>query len=375
MIIESDVKLDYADVLIAPKWSALGSRDVGIAATLRTFMFRHTVDQLLTTTTTPIIASNMDHTGTLGMAEATQLMGCNTALNKFYEVPPAILTAKSKAELGALLDKSARIRDVWEEAWHTIGCSDESLKKLEFLLKIIPNLKLCIDVANGHTENFRLYIQQVRAMAPRAVIMAGNVASASMTQALILAGADIVKVGIGSGSVCLTRKMTGVGYPQLSAIIECADTAHGLGGHICADGGIVVPGDICKAFAAGADFVMLGSMFAGHDECAGERIVEYTEGYDGNGSPTVDERITGITFRGMASREAQMDHYGEVKEYRAIEGKQVVVPYKGTVRETIKEIYGGIRSCMTYIGAKNLKSIPKCATLIRVNRQLNESLS
>ena len=187
------------------------------------------------------------------------------------------------------------------------------------------------------------------------IIIAGNVCTPEATEQIILAGADIVKIGIGPGSVCTTRKMTGVGYPQLSATIECADAAHGLGGHIITDGGCTVPGDIAKSFGAGADFVMLGGMLAGHDECNGESVGDRK-----------------MIFYGMSSDTAQLKYYGEKKSHRASEGKAVYVDYKGSVKDTIEEILGGLRSACTYAGARTLKALPKCATFVKVNRQLNE---
>jgi GMP reductase len=213
---------------------------------------------------------------------------------------------------------------------------------------------LCIDIANGYTERFFSYINKVRERHSNAIITAGNVCTPEATEQIILAGADIVKLGIGPGSVCTTRNMTGVGYPQLSCIIECADAAHGLGGHVMSDGGCVVPGDIAKAFGAGADFVMLGGMLAGHKECEGEIENDH------------------MVFYGMSSEEAQLKYYGEKQKYKASEGKAVQVPYRGSVRKTIEEILGGLRSACTYAGAQTLKALPKCTTFVRVNRQLNE---
>ena len=213
---------------------------------------------------------------------------------------------------------------------------------------------ICIDVANGYSEHFGTFVSRVRDKYPNHTIIAGNVVTADMTQELILRGADIVKVGIGPGSVCTTRIQTGVGYPQLSAVIECADAAHGLGGHIISDGGCTCPGDVAKAFGAGADFVMLGGMLAGHDE----------------GGGTVDE--TGyVTFYGMSSDTAMNKHNGGVADYRSSEGRTVRVPYKGKVSKTVLDILGGIRSTCTYVGAENLKNLSKCTTFVRVTQQFN----
>jgi GMP reductase len=221
-----------------------------------------------------------------------------------------------------------------------------------------PHQFFCLDVANGYSEEFLDFVRQVRKQWRDKIIIAGNVVTAEMTEALILAGADIVKVGIGPGSVCTTRKITGVGYPQLSAVMECADAAHGIGGHIMADGGCQSSGDVAKAFGAGADFVMLGGMLAGHDECAGDMVA----GEDG----TLYK-----TFYGMSSDTAMNKHSGGVATYRASEGKTVRVEYRGPVQNTMNQILGGIRSACTYTGARTLKQLPKCTTFIRVKRQLN----
>lgn len=195
---------------------------------------------------------------------------------------------------------------------------------------------------------------------PDLVIIAGNVVTGDMTTELILKGADIVKCGIGPGSVCTTRIQTGVGYPQLSAIIECADAAHGLNGHIVADGGCTTTGDIAKAFGAGADFVMIGGMFAGHNEGGGEKI------YEKDHSEPV-----GIRFYGMSSDTANTKHFGGLKNYRASEGREIIVPYRNEIASTVQEILGGLRSCCTYVGSRTLKSLPKCTTFVRTNKTHN----
>ena len=241
-----------------------------------------------------------------------------------------------------------------------MGITKDDLDKFERVMERAGDAihYVCIDVANGYTETFVKFVAKIRGAYPRLTIMAGNVVTGEMTEELILSGADIVKVGIGPGSVCTTRNMTGVGYPQLSAIIECADAAHGLGGRICADGGCTSPGDVAKAFGGGADFVMLGGMLAGHDECAGE-IVEQ----DG-------ERFK--RFYGMSSRAAMEKYTGGVAQYRAAEGKEVLVPYRGPVDEALQDILGGVRSACTYVGARTLKELSKRTTFVRVSMELNE---
>jgi GMP reductase len=251
--------------------------------------------------------------------------------------------------------------DASENAWYSVGIKEADHDKLDTVLKQVDGdriNKLCIDVANGYSERFSNFVKQTRDKYPNKTIMAGNVVTGEMTEELILSGADIVKVGIGPGSVCTTRKMTGVGYPQLSATIECADAAHGLGGLVCTDGGCTVPGDIAKAFGAGADFVMLGGMLAGHDQSENETIEEDGKKYS--------------VFYGMSSDTAMERHSGGVAIYRASEGKTVKIPYRGDVNErTMQDILGGLRSACTYVGATRLKELSKRTTFIMVGQQIN----
>jgi GMP reductase len=345
MRIENDVKLDFKDVLIRPKRSTLTTRsDVDIS---REFHFRHTGTQYAGI---PIIASNMDTTGTFEMARALDAFRMSVALQKYAEVDEYV------AFFRALERKSS--------AFYSLGIAKQDEDKLHRVMKAAGEgagssiTYICIDVANGYTEGFTRFVARIRERYPHLVIMAGNVVTGEMTEELILSGADIVKVGIGPGSVCTTRRITGVGYPQLSAIIECADAAHGLEGHICADGGCTTPGDVAKAFGGGADFVMLGGMFAGHDESGGD-IVER----DGK---------KWKRFYGMSSRLAMDRYAGGVAKYRAAEGKEVLVPYRGPVSGTAEEILGGVRSACTYVGARRLREFSKRTTFIRVTQQSNE---
>ena len=240
------------------------------------------------------------------------------------------------------------------------GTSKDSYNRLNSILKKYPKFKfICIDVANGYSENFSNFVSEVRKKYPKKTIIAGNVVTADMTQELVLSGADIVKVGIGPGSVCTTRIQTGVGYPQLSAVMECADAAHGLGAHIIADGGCTCPGDVAKGFGAGADFVMLGGMLAGHKEGGGDIIEE-------NG-------IKFIEFYGSSSEEANEKHYGGLANYRSSEGKKVKIQMKNSLDSTIRDILGGVRSSCTYVGASSLKQLSKCTTFVRVNNQYNDT--
>ncbi|MDR1057865.1 MAG: GMP reductase [Coxiellaceae bacterium] len=340
MRIEEDIKLDFKDVLIRPKRSALRSRvDVDVN---REYKFLHNDYQWLGV---PIIAANMDHTGTFAMANVLAKHKLLTAINKFVTTE-------------AWHDFATKSPDLLAYVFVTVGSSKADFKILCTILPMINCTMICLDVANGYSQHFVDALKRIRSKFPDRVIMAGNVVTGEMTEELLLSGADIVKVGIGPGSTCVTRKKTGVGYPQLSAIIECADAAHGLRGHVCADGGCAVPGDVVKAFAAGADFVMLGGMFAGHDECAGEIFTERGSSYK--------------RFYGMSSAEAMNKYAGGVACYRASEGKSVNVPYRGKVENTVLDILGGLRSACTYIGARKLKELSKCTTFVRVTQQLNE---
>jgi GMP reductase len=245
---------------------------------------------------------------------------------------------------------------------YTMGMGKDNFAEVDKARQIIdlyPSIKfICIDVANGYTEKFVRYVSSIRSLFPQQAIIAGNVVSREMTEALLLAGANIIKIGIGPGSVCTTRKVAGVGYPQLSCIMECADAAHGLNGYVLSDGGCTCPGDVAKAFGAGADFVMLGGMFAGTNEASGEDVYK-------------DSRLVGKRFYGMSSDTAMEKYAGGVATYRASEGKTVDVPYTGPISEVMKSILGGVRSACTYVGADKLKDLPKRTTFVRVNRQLN----
>lgn len=340
MRIEYDVKLDFRDVLIRPKRSVLKTRSEVLLD--REFRFKHTGT---TWQGVPIIAANMDHTGTFNMAAALSKHHLLTALDKFL----------TPEDWRVMVEKNP---EILASCMVSVGISEADFKKLAEVMSIAPIPFICLDVANGYTERFVACLEHLRETYPNTVIMAGNVVTGEMVEELILSGADIVKIGIGPGSVCTTREKTGVGYPQLSATIECADAAHGLGGYVCADGGCTTPGDVAKAFAGGADFVMLGGMFAGHDECSGEVIETNNKKYK--------------RFYGMSSAEAMANHHGNMANYRASEGRSVNVPYRGPVDHTVLDILGGLRSTCTYVGAHRLKELSKRTTFIRVTNQLNE---
>jgi GMP reductase len=341
MRIEYDIKLGFKDVMIRPKRSTLKSRsEVSLD---REFKFLHSS---ITWEGIPIIAANMDTVGTFEMAKALSNNKLITALHKHYTINDWNQFLKTTPN---------HITDYMSIS---TGISKHDSTKLAAIIEQNPQLNfICIDVANGYSEHFVTFVKKTRNLYPNKIIIAGNVVTGEMVEELLLAGADIVKVGIGPGSVCTTRIKTGVGYPQLSAIIECADAAHGLGGQIISDGGCVTPGDVAKAFGAGADFVMLGGMLAGHDESGGDIIEKNGKSYR--------------KFYGMSSSTAMEKHVGHVAEYRASEGKTVEIPYRGNVNNTVQDILGGLRSTCTYVGARRLKELTKRTTFIRVAEQEN----
>ncbi len=345
MKIKQEIELDFKDVLIEPKRSSLSSRSE--VSLIKHYNFANSP---YSWSGVPIIAANMDTVGSIKMARIFHEKGLMVALHKHY----------TTEELSRFF-----LEEASQNTFYSIGIVESDLKKLEEVIKKVGvwngevGIKqVCIDVANGYTETFVDFIRKFRDQYKGLTIMAGNVVTGEMTEELILSGVDIVKVGIGPGSVCTTRKMTGVGYPQLSAVIECADAAHGIGGHICSDGGCTVPGDLAKAFGGGSDFIMLGGMLAGHHECDGEVVEQNGKQY--------------LKFYGMSSKEAMNKHHGGVANYRASEGKCVLIELKGSVENTLQDILGGVRSACTYVGAKNLKELPKRTTFIKVTQQINE---
>jgi GMP reductase len=341
MHIEQDIKLGFKDVLIRPKRSTLKSRSQ--VSLERSYTF---VNSKKTWTGVPIIAANMDTVGTFEMAAKLAEYKILTAVHKHY-------SAEQWQTFIAELEPS-----LVEHIMLSTGTSDADFDRVVEILNTNPSIQfLCVDVANGYSEHFVAFVRRARKQLPNITMVAGNVVTGEMAEELILSGADIVKVGIGPGSVCTTRVKTGVGYPQLSASIECADAAHGLGGHTISDGGCTCAGDVSKAFGSGADFVMLGGMLAGHDESGGELIerdgVQYKQ------------------FYGMSSATAMDKHAGGVANYRASEGKAVEISYRGSVDNTVQDVLGGVRSTCTYVGASSLKELSKRTTFIRVQEQEN----
>ena len=343
MRIEEDIKLDYSDVLFRPKRSTLQSRkDVNLK---RTYKFKYSNHEW---SGIPIMAANMDGVGELGIAEKLSEFEMITCLTKQHDLK--------------MIRSDKKVKDIFKNIVLSMGTREDDFNRVSEILKECSYFQfICIDVANGYSEHFSKFVKSVRDKYPTKTIIAGNVVTADMTQELILSGADIVKVGIGPGSVCTTRIQTGVGYPQLSAVIECADAAHGLGAHIIADGGCTCPGDVAKGFGGGADFVMLGGMLAGHDEGKGNIIEKSGEKF--------------IQFYGSSSEVANERHYGGLNGYRSSEGREVLLRYRGKINDTVINILGGVRSSCTYVGARSLKELSKCTTFVRVSNQFNDTFT
>ncbi len=338
MRIEPEVKLDFADVLIKPKRSNLNSRaDVELN---RSFKFLNSQQEW---TGFPLIAANMSCVGTVAMSRALTPLKVCTALHKY------ILIEEIKE-----LFKEPNIRDY---TFITTGITPDDIKRLLILKKEVDFRLLAIEVANGYHDHFANMVEYIRKEFPDKIIMAGNIASGDMAAELLLKGADLIKCGIGSGKTCITRIKTGIGAPQFSAILEVADTCHGMGGHCVSDGGHESEGDIAKAIGAGSDFVMVGGILAGTDPCEGNFLTD----------PETRKPIR-FQFYGMSSEEALNKFHGGKKSYRVAEGISIDVPYKGSVINVINEIKGSLASTCSYVGAKSLKNLSKCTTFIRVNR-------
>lgn len=344
MKIENDIKLDFNDVLFRPKRSTLSSRsEVDLE---RAFTFKHSKR---TWKGIPLITSNMDTVSSVEMFKKMSAHKCITCFHKYIDLNEIITACSNGFDSRYFMLSTGITDDDFTRIKSQVAKLNENKVDVNFI---------CIDVANGYMFKLIDFCKKMRKEFPEITLVAGNVVSREITEELIInGGIDIVKVGIGSGAVCTTRLQTGVGMPQFSAVMECADAAHGLGGTIISDGGICVPGDVAKAYGGGADFVMAGSMFAGHDECPGDVVEE-----DG---------VKYKLFYGMSSDTAMNKYHGGVANYRSSEGKTVKVKLKGSVDETVYNILGGVRSTCTYIGASRLKDINKCATFLRVNRQVN----
>ncbi len=349
MRIEAEIKLDYKDVLLRPKRSTLTSRkDVDLT---RTFKFYHSPKVW---TGVPIMTANMASCGTFDMARTLAPHQIITTFHKYYDVSDYVEFFKDFSQPDYVM--------------YTLGTREEDFEKLHQMIKsdLMKNFSfVCLDIPNGYLEHFLKKIAEVRALLPEHILVAGNVVTNEISEEIILSGADIVKVGIGPGSACTTRRMTGVGYPQLSAVIECADAVHGIAndqgyGLVIADGGQQYPSCVAKAFCAGADFNMYGSMFSGYDQSGGELVEVDGKKYK--------------EYFGSSSNKALQKFYGKKEKHRSSEGREVLMPYKGDIGNYIQDLFGALRSTGTYIGARSLKEFCKRATFVRVNSQLTNYL-
>jgi len=344
MKIDNEIKLDFSDVLFRPKRSTLSSRnEVNLE---REYVFKHSKRSW---NGVPIITSNMDTIGTVDMFRSLSKQKILTCFHKYIDVNEIVSACKEGYDSKYFILSTG----ITENDFDRLVVNSNILKDNDIDLNFI-----CIDVANGYMFKLIEYCKKIRHHFPDVTLIAGNVVTREIVEELVITGVvDIIKVGIGSGAVCTTRLQTGVGIPQFSAVMECSDAAHGLDAMIISDGGICCPGDISKAFGGGADFVMMGNMFSGHDECSGEIVEENGKKYK--------------LFYGMSSDTAMTKYHGGVAKYRSSEGKTVKSAYKGPVENTINNMLGGIRSTCTYVGAQRLKDLSKCATFVRVTSQLN----
>jgi GMP reductase len=355
--INTSPQYDYNNVLIRPKRSDLRSRSEVDLTRKCTFKYGTVKWEGV-----PLIAANMDTTGTFNVYEVLSKHNILTAMNKFYtkedymEYMSCDSTDEPATNFGSIQLRPPKLDP--NLFMVSTGISDADLEQLQGILSVIECNWICIDIANGYIKSMVDFCKRVRELYPTKIIVGGNVATREMVEELILnGGVDVVKVGIGPGSACSTRLKTGVGVPQLSAVMECADAAHGVNGHIIADGGITCPGDVAKALGGGADFVMLGGQFAGHKENPGKLV-------------NIDGKFF-KSFYGMSSKKAQKTHYGKMDKYRASEGRELMIPYKGELNDTVGDYLGGLRSTCTYIGAKNIKDMPKCTTFGLTTQQVN----
>ena len=349
-MISEDIKLDYDDVLIIPERSGVSSRKLVCLETTAEFADRNAKFRGI-----PIMAANMDGVGTFEMADRLKSRGLFTCLTKFHEADDLVEFLSGDGER---CDFCAVTIGISDDDWNRFRTVADGLDgRLRYA---------CLDVANGYTDRFVDCVDRFRRTYPDIVLIAGNVVTPEQTVRLIEAGADVVKVGIGGGSVCETRIKTGVGYPQFSVVVECVHAAHRMGARIVADGGCSSPGDVAKALAAGADFVMLGGMFAGHTEGGGTIIDRYfrSEEVDRDGNPLIERRQF-VEFYGMSSKTANEKHFGGLQNYRSSEGRTVLLPLKPSLDDTISDLLGGLRSACSYVGARSLTELPKKASFVR----------
>ena len=346
-----ETKLDYGNVLLVPgtNTSVASRKDVDLNCSIQFPKQPAVVYKGI-----PIMAANMDGVGTLEMADALTKMGLFSCLTKSY----------NSQELVKFFEKDPARK---EFCAITVGLREADRDVFAAVHQKVGALQyVCLDVANGHTERFVEFLGRFRKDFHDVVIIAGNVVTPEQTLALASAGADLIKVGIGPGSVCETRIKTGVGYPQFSAIIECGQAARAAGVGIVADGGCTCPGDVAKALAAGAEFVMLGGMLAGHDEGGGRVLIRtfQTQELKEDGEPII-KKSKFVQFYGMSSHVANEKHFDGMQPWKTSEGREVLLPYKASLTETVQDLLGGLRSTCTYLGAKNISELPSKSRFVR----------
>lgn len=344
--VRQNICLDFKDVLIRPMRTQVYSRsNVNVE---REFKFIHST---IKWTGVPIMAANMDTIGTFKVHRVMSENKCLTALHKFYTIEDF-----EDIVVSSICDSS-----FWKNMIISTGISESDISRIDAILSKYPIDWICVDVANGYMEKLIDVCADLRKKYPDKIIIAGNVATPDIMKDLVVwGGVDIVKIGIGPGSACITRQKAGVGVPQLTAVLECADEAERLGCHIICDGGITCPGDMAKAFVAGADFVMCGGAFSGHDENPGDVVYRDGKQYK--------------KFYGMSSEMAMKTHYGKMEKYRSSEGRELEVLCKGPLQNTIYDYLGGVRSACAYIDCTSLEQMPKRGEFVRVTQQLNTSL-
>ena len=348
--ISDDIKLSYDDVLIVPQANSFKSRkDIEVEVE---YGFLHSSKVFRGV---PIMTANMATCGTFEIAKVLSTYNIITTFHKYYTVSEYVDFFKE-------FNSSYTI-------CYTLGSREKDIEQLKEMIemRLIDNFDfICIDVPNGYIDVFIETISLVRGLCPNHIIIAGNVVTPEQTLKCLKAGCDVVKIGIGPGSACTTRRMAGVGYPQISAVLECSKVAQeyvaktGHRGRVICDGGQQFVGDVCKGFCAGADFNMFGSMFSGYDESGGEVVEFYGKKYK--------------EYFGSSSTKALNKFYGKKDKHRASEGRETYVEYKGSIHDFIQELFGGIRSCGTYIGAKGISEFFERSVFVRTNQQVTNYL-
>ena len=357
MNIVKEEQLDFDDVMIMPKPSTVESRkDTTI---VRPFKFKWT-DKVIEGN--PAIAANMTTTGTFEMANELQKHQMFCALHKHY----------SPEEVIRFLEENKRNFGTNDYIFIGTGLRQGDFENLKKIMATGLCNNICLDAPNGYIQGFVQHLNRLRHTFPHSIIMAGNVVTPEKTFEILQNGADVVKVGIGSGSACSTRVKTGVGRPQLSTILDCVSSAKRYGGLICSDGGIQKPADYVKAIAAYADFVMMGGYLAGCSEAGGDLICRHIKTGEQMPSGREETRIREYKmFYGMSSEYAQKNHYRNgMPSYRASEGIVSLVPHKGPVRDTIQDLEGGLRSAMTYTDSRTIDEFQRNVEFYKVRRQV-----